>query len=93
MRFRVFEVLTAVVMKTSIFWDITPRSPLRVLVYLGLLQDKISFGICSFNKELFIGFSSKINLLSYLKTTAYAQRVIIAFFHYVVLSCSRNVIY
>jgi hypothetical protein len=26
----VFEVLTAVVMKSSVFWDITPRSPLKV---------------------------------------------------------------
>jgi hypothetical protein len=25
-----FEVLTAVVMKSSIFWDIMPRSPLKV---------------------------------------------------------------
>jgi hypothetical protein len=25
-----FEVLTAVVMKSSIFWDITPCSPLKV---------------------------------------------------------------
>jgi hypothetical protein len=27
----VFEVLTAVVMKSSIFWNITPRSPLEVI--------------------------------------------------------------
>jgi hypothetical protein len=30
-----FEVLTAVVMKSSIFWDITPRSPLRVNRHFG----------------------------------------------------------
>jgi hypothetical protein len=30
MKFAGFEVLTAVVMNSTIFWDITPCSPLRV---------------------------------------------------------------
>jgi hypothetical protein len=30
-----FEVLTAVVMKSTIFWDITPCSPLKVTCCFG----------------------------------------------------------
>jgi hypothetical protein len=33
--FQVFEVLTAVVMKDSVFWDMTPYSPLKVNRRLG----------------------------------------------------------
>jgi hypothetical protein len=29
-----FEILTAVVLKTSIFWDITPCSPFKLTTYL-----------------------------------------------------------
>jgi hypothetical protein len=34
-----FEVLTAVVMKSSVFWDITPCSPLKVKP--DVLQDNV----------------------------------------------------
>jgi hypothetical protein len=56
-------------MKTSVFWDITPCSPLKVLVYLGLFLDRSSFGICNSNKEYYLGCSSKINLPSSFKIT------------------------
>jgi hypothetical protein len=30
-----FEVLTAIIMKSSVFWDITPYSPLKVNQIFG----------------------------------------------------------
>jgi hypothetical protein len=39
----IFEVLTAVIMKSSIFWDITPRGPMKV--------NRIFGGTCHLNLE------------------------------------------
>jgi hypothetical protein len=38
-----FEVLTAVVMKSSIFWDITPYVPFKINRHFG--------GTCSFHRQ------------------------------------------
>jgi hypothetical protein len=40
-----FEVLTAVVMKTSVFWDITLCRPLKIYECFGEMWDLLSSGL------------------------------------------------
>jgi hypothetical protein len=58
-----FEVLTEVVMKSSIFWDITPCSLLEVNRRLGLSPARISMKQATNSLKMVATLSSRTSLL------------------------------
>jgi hypothetical protein len=54
----VFEVLTAVVMKSAaIFWDVTPFSPLKLIRYFGGTISPPSSACCLLHAGFLLGLS------------------------------------